>query len=115
MKPNPAIVWGDGCTISSAGALSFHVAEVTVHVRNVGGGDAGSFTVRLNNSATEIVDVLKAGEHATLVFTTWAGSEHIAVVDADFFIEESDESNNTVETFIAVPTLVPPPTCTPSG
>ena len=75
----------------------------------------GKFTVQLNNGATEIVDVLKAGARTTLVFTTWAGSEHIAVVDADFSIEESDETNNTVETFIAVPTLVPPPTCTPSG
>ena len=116
LKSNPAIVWGDGCIVSSGGAVTFHVVEATVHVRNVGSGDAGSFTVRLNNDATEIVDVLKAGAHTTLLFSTWASSEHIAMVDADFSIEESDESNNTVETFLLVPTLVPPaPTCKPSG
>ena len=116
MKSNPAIVWGDGCIVSSGAAFPFQVVEATVHVRNVGSGDAGSFAVRLNNAATEIVDVLKAGAHTTLLFSTRASSEHIAVVDADFSIEESDESNNTVETFIPVPTLVPPaPTCTPFG
>ena len=116
LQSNPDIVWGeDGCIGSSSAALSPHVVEATVHVRNVGNGDAGSFTVQLNNDATEIVDVLEAGVYTTLVFTTWAISEHVVVVDADFSIEESDESNNIVETFIPVPTIVPPPTCTPSG
>ena len=116
MKSNPANVLGDGCVVSSGAAVPFQVVEATVHVRNVGSGDAGSFTVRLNDDATEAVDVLKAGAHTTLLFSTRAGSEHIAVVDADFSIEESDEFNNTVETFIPVPALVlPAPTCTPSG
>ena len=115
LKSNPSIVWGDGCVVSISATLPFHVDEVTARVGNVGGGDAGSFTVQLNNAATETVDGLKAGAYTTVVFSTSARSEHIAVVDAGSSIDESDESNNTAETFIPVPTLVPPaPTCTPS-
>ena len=115
LKSNPSIVWGDGCVVSISATLPFHVGEVTARVGNVGGGDAGSFTVQLNNAATETVDGLKAGAYTTVVFSTNARSEHVAVVDAGSSIDESDESNNTAETFIPVPTLVPPaPTCTPS-
>ena len=56
LKSNPDIVYGDGCIASSSARLSPHVGEVTAHVRNVGGGDAGSFTVQLNNFNTETVD-----------------------------------------------------------
>ena len=115
LKSNPRIVWGDGCIVSSSANLPFHVGEITAHVRNVGGGDAGSFTVQLNNSATETVDGLKAGAYTTVVVSTSARSENVAVVDAGSSVDESDESNNTAETFISIPTLVPPaPTCTPS-
>ena len=115
LKSNPSIVWGDGCVVSSSSTVPFHVGEVTARVGNVGGGDAGSFTVQLNNAVTETVDGLKAGAYKTVVFSTSARSEHVAVVDADSSIDESDESNNTAETFIPVPTLVPPaPTCTPT-
>ena len=113
---NPNIVWGDGCIVSSSSSSHFLVSEFTVHVRNVGGGDAGSFTVRLNNADTITLDGLKAGEDATLVVPGAARSENLAVVDADLSVDESDESNNTSETFIPVPTLVPPaPTCTPES
>ena len=91
------------------------MGEVAVHIRNDGGGDAGGFTVQLNNSATETVDGLNAGAYTTVVFITSARRENVAVVDAGSSIDESDESNNTAETFIPVPTFVPPtPTCTPS-
>ena len=53
LKSNPGIVYGDGCIVSSSANLPFHVSEITAHVRNVGGGDAGSFTVQLNNFNTE--------------------------------------------------------------
>ena len=115
LKSNPRIEWGDGCIVSSSGTLPFHVGEVTARVSNVGGGDAGSFTVQLNDAVTEMVDGLRAGASATLVVSTSLRSENVAVVDAGSSIDESDESNNTAETFILVPTLVPPaPTCTPS-
>ena len=114
LKSNPRIVWGDGCIVSSSARLPPHVGEVTAHVRNVGGGDAGSFTVQLNNSATETVDGLKAGAYTTVVFSTSARSENVVVVDAGSSINESDESNNTAVTFIPVPTIAPLPTCTPS-
>ena len=116
LKPNPRIEWGDSCIFSSSSNLPFHVGEITAHVRNIGGGDAGSFTVRLNNAVTEMVDGLRAGASATLVVSTSLRSENVASVDADSSIDESDESNNTAETFIPVPTLVPPaPTCTPKS
>ena len=114
LKSNPGIVYGDGCIASSSANLPFHVSEITAHVRNVGGGDAGSFTVQLNNFTTETVDGLKAGASMTVVLSESARSENVAVVDAGSSIDESDESNNTAQTFIPVPTLVPPPTCTPS-
>ncbi len=116
LKPNPRIEWGDSCIFSSSSNLPFHVGEITAHVRNIGGGDAGSFTVRLNNAVTETVDGLKAGSNTTLVVSTRLRSENVAVVDAGSSIDESDESNNTAETFMPVPTLVPPaPTCTPKS
>ena len=107
MKSNPRIEWEDGCIVSSSASLPFHVSEITAHVRNVGDGDAGSFT-------TETVDGLKAGVSMTVVLSESARSENVAVVDAGSSIDESDESNSTAQTFIPVPTLVPPPTCTPS-
>jgi hypothetical protein len=115
LKRNPLLEWGDGCIVSSSARLSPHVGEVTAHVRNVGNGDAGGFTVQLNNAATETVDGLKAGSSVTLVFSTSARSENVAVVDAGSSIDESDESNNTAEAFIPVPTIVPLPTCTPES
>ena len=100
----------------SAGSarLPSHVGEVTALIRNVGGGDAGSFTVRLNNAATEMVDGLKAGTDTAAVFSTSARSENVAIVDAGSSINENDESNKTAEAFILVPTITPP-TCTPES
>ena len=118
LKRNPLLEWGDGCIVSSSARLSPHVGEVTAHVRNVGNGDAGGFTVQLNqlnNAAPETVDGLKAGSSVTLVFSTSARSENVAVVDAGSSIDESDESNNTAEAFIPVPTIAPLPTCTPES
>ena len=116
LKSNPSIEWGDGCIVSSSATLPFHVGEVTARVSNVGGGDAGSFTVQLNNAVTEMVNGLRAGASATLVVSTSLRSENVAVVDADSSIDESDESNNIAEIFMPVPTLVPPaPTCTPKS
>ena len=107
LKSNPGIVYGDGC-------IAYSSANLPLHVRSVGGGDAGSFTVQLNNFTRETVDGLKAGASMTVVLSESARSENVAVVDAGSSIDESDESNNTAQTFIPVPTLVPPPTCTPS-
>ena len=118
LKSNPLREWGDGCIVSSSARLSPHVQEVTAHVRNVGNGDAGSFTVQLNqlsNAAPQTVDGLKAGSSVTLVFSTNPRSEIVAVVDAGSSIDESDESNNTAEAFIPVPTIAPWPTCTPES
>ena len=114
LKSNPSIMWGDGCIVSSSANLPFHIGEITARVSNVGGGDAGSFTVQLNEAVTETVDGLRAGASATLVVSTSLRSENVAVVDAGSSIDESDESNNTAETFLPVPTIVPLPTCTPS-
>ena len=114
LKSNPSIMWGDGCIVSSSANLPFHIGEITARVSNVGGGDAGSFTVQLNEAVTETVDGLRAGASATLVVSTSLRSENVAVVDAGSSIDESDESNNIAETFLPVPTIVPLPTCTPS-
>ena len=114
LKSNPSIMWGDGCIVSSSANLPFHIGEITARVSNVGGGDAGSFTVQLNEAVTETVDGLRAGASATLVVSTSLRSENVAVVDAGSSIDESDESNNIAETFLPVPTIVPLATCTPS-
>ena len=113
LKSNPDVVWGDDCIDTSRGTFPLHVSEVTAHIRNVGSGDAGSFTVQLNDAATEAVDGLKAGASTTTVFSASVRSEHVAVVDAGSSISESDESNNTAQTFMLVPTIAPSPTCTP--
>lgn len=114
VKSSPDIEWGDDCVVPSGAGLPFHVGELTVRIGNVGGGDAGSFTVLLNNVITETVDGLRAGASAMIVVSTTLRSDNVAVVDADSSIDESDESNNSAETFILIPTLVPPaPTCTP--
>ena len=116
LKSNPDIEWGDGCILSSSAGLPFHVGELTARISNVGGGDAGSFTVQLNNNVTEPVDGLRAGASATMVVSTSLRSENVAVVDAGSSIDESNEYNNTAEIFMPVPTLVPPaPTCTPKS
>ena len=115
LKSNPSIAWDGSCTVSSSANLPFHIGEITAHFSNVGRGDAGSFTVQLNNAVTETVDGLKAGASATVVVSTSIRIENLAVVDAASSVDESDESNNTAESFLPVPTLVPPgPTCTPS-
>ena len=101
--------------VSSSARLPFHIGELTVRIGNVGGGDAGSFTVQLNNNVTEPVDGLRAGASATMVVSTSLRSENVAVVDAGSSIDEADESNNTAATIIPVPTIVPPPTCTPKS
>jgi len=116
LKPNPHIEWGDGCILSGSAGLPFHVGEIIARIGNAGGGDAGSFTVRLNDAVTEMVDGLDSGASATVVVSTSLRSENVAVVDASSTIDESDESNNTAKTFILVPTLVPiAPTCTPDA
>ena len=115
LKSNPDIEWGDGCILSSSASLPFHVGELTARISNVGGGDAGSFTVQLNNNVTEPVDGLRAGASATMVVSTSLRSENVAVVDAGSSIDEEDESNNTAATIIPVPTIAPPPTCTPKS
>ena len=116
LKSNPHIEWGEGCIASSSSTLPFHVSEITAHVRNVGEGDAGSFTVQLNNAVAETVDGLKAGASTTVVLSERVRSENVAVVDAGSSIDESDESNNTAQTFMPVPTVAPPaPTCTPNS
>ena len=111
LKSNPEIEWGDGCILSSSSGLPYHIGEITARIRNVGGGDAGSFTVQVNNAVVETVDGLKAGASTTLVVSTSAWSVYVAVVDPDSSIDELDESNNTAQTLLPVPTLWPPPTC----
>ena len=68
LKSNPEIEWGDGCIIPSSSTSPWHVAEITAHVRNVGGKHAGSFVVQVNNAETETVDGLEAGAYIAVVF-----------------------------------------------
>ena len=70
----------------------------------------------MNNAETEMVDGLEAGAYTAAMFSMGPRSNHVAVVDAGSFTDESDESNNTAETFMEIPALFPPgPTCTPQS
>ena len=86
---------------------------VVAEVRNAGEGDAEASVIELNGTARENVQGLRAGESTTVVFGGWTNANEV-VVDADSAIEESNESNNAAEAWIGIPTLVPPPPCTPT-
>ena len=92
-------------------------ARISVTVRNIGAKDSGAFVVRFEDdrlqSYDETVSGLPVGGSTVVVFTTWRSNLRL-IVDAENEVDESDESNNIVDFFFPIPTLVPPPTCTPT-
>jgi hypothetical protein len=89
--------------------LEYRPAATTVCVRNQGEGDAGAFDVTAGD-VTWAVEGLAAGEE---ICVSEIGAFSAAVVDINRQVDETDETNNTVD--IYVPTLTPPPLCTPAS
>lgn len=88
--------------------LEYRPAATTVCVRNQGEGDAGAFDVTAGD-VTWTVEGLAAGGEVCL---SEIGAFAAAVVDINRQVDEVDEKNNSVD--IHIPTLTPPPLCTPT-
>jgi hypothetical protein len=89
--------------------LEYRPAATTVCVRNQGEGDAGAFDVTAGD-VTWAVEGLAAGEE---ICVSEIGAFSAAVVDINRQVDEADETNNSVDIYI--PTLTPPPLCTPTS
>jgi hypothetical protein len=89
--------------------------EWTVCVANQGEADAGRFVVeaQVANGPMQQWEVLAlaAGEETCLTAEAPGGGD--VVIDPEEAIAESDETNNAEH--IILPTLTPPPLCTPSA
>ena len=100
---------GGGCYLPPA------VLGVRVTVANLGAANAGGFVVWLDGAEQRLDQGLAAGTSANLWFT---GHDQFtttkAIVDYWNEVAESDESNNTREEWLAVPTLPAPCTATPT-
>ena len=85
---------------------------VRIQIANNGQAAASGFQVRVNN-AVQQVDGLGIGQTATLFFTG-AGNPVDAMADSASAIAESDESNNTRNEMVPIPTAPTPCTPTPT-
>jgi len=83
-----------------------------VTVANTGSVAAGAFVVSLNTTFTQNVSGLAAGASTTLLFNTLTGNS-TAVADSTNVIAENNESNNSLQAFIPVPSQAA--TCTPTN
>ncbi len=84
-----------------------------VIITNTGPADAGSFMVEVNGVWQAVPEGLSAGQSLELWFDGKAypqpWSEMTVIVDPAHQVAESDETNNTVTSFVA--TLTPPLPC----
>ena len=87
---------------------------VRVEIANVGNADAGPFAVEVNGEQQSVNAGLAQGESLSLWFAGYVSGENTAIVDSKFQVVESDEENNVLTAFIAVPTLPLPCTPTPA-
>jgi hypothetical protein len=94
--------------------LEYAPLEWTVCVANVGEADTDRFVVeaQVSEGLTQQWEVLglAAGEETCLAADAPGGGD--VMVDSEDAVPESDEMNNTEH--IILPTLTPPPLCTPT-
>lgn len=101
-------------TSTYAGAACLNNPYIAVVVSNIGAGNAGAFSVSLNTTVQAVAS-LAAGQQITLSFplNSVIGASNIATADSTAVISESNESNNSLSAYLAVPGAGP--TCTPSA
>ncbi len=87
---------------------------VRVEIANVGNADAGPFAVEVNGEQQSVDAGLPQGDSLSLWFIGYVFGENTAIADAKFQVAESDEENNILAAFTAVPTLPLPCTPTPT-
>ena len=87
---------------------------VRVVVANGGNADAGPFAVEVNGEQQSVDAGLAQGDSLSLWFAGYLFGENTAIADAKLQVTESDEENNALTDFLAVPTLPLPCTPTPA-
>jgi hypothetical protein len=81
--------------------------EISVRVKNVGSGDAGSFFVTINGQTTSLANLPAHSEaFATVQFSSGPVAYVEAEVDPTHAVDEDDETNNTFSII-----FTPPPAC----
>ncbi|MCH8065408.1 MAG: hypothetical protein IIC90_06230 [Chloroflexi bacterium] len=97
---------GGGCDLAST------PLGIRVFVGNFGTADAGPFAVEVNGVQQSVDAGLALGDRVSLWFSGYLFGENTAIADAKLQVTESDEENNALTAFLAVPTLPLP--CTPT-
>lgn len=87
---------------------------VRVEIANVGNADAGPFAVEVNGEQQSVDAGLAQDDSLSIWFTGFLFAENAALADAKLQVTESDEGNNALTAFPAVPTLPLPCTPTPA-
>jgi hypothetical protein len=103
-----------GITLRTGHSCNYTSTQLGVRVwfHNIGGVGAGPFVVEVNAAQQPVPSGLSAGAAETLWFPGYVRfADNVAIVDATFQVQESDEHNNRRAEWLPVPTL--PPTCTP--
>ena len=81
-------------------------------IQNAGGTASGPFTFEVNGSQTAFPTGLEPGQ----AFSTWlsgfVGVETEVIVDLADQVDESNEDNNNIFSFLPIPPVAPP--CTPT-
>jgi len=113
------VVIGMSITLETGGDCNYTSTQLGVRVvfGNVGSADAGSFVVDVNGAQQTVAAGLPQGETGSLWFSgyVFGPEENVAVVDATFQVEESNEDNNTLAQIVPIPTLPQPCTPTPTA
>ena len=113
------VVIGMSVTLETGGDCNFSSTQLGVRVvlGNVGSAAAGLFVVDVNGSQQTVQVGLAQGETSSLWFSgyVFGPEENVAVVDATFQVEESNEDNNTLAQIVPIPTLPSPCTPTPTA
>ena len=113
------VVIGMSITLETGGACDYTSTQLGVRVffGNVGSADAGSFVVEVNGAQQTVAMGLAQGGSDSLWFSGYifGPEENVAVVDATFQVEESNEDNNTLAQIVPIPTLPQPCTPTPTA
>jgi hypothetical protein len=96
-----------GCLTGMPGRLALHLC-----IKNQGGAAAGPFDIDVNDEFFNRVDGIEFGSIVcALGRYTWPHDTH-AILDTRQEVIEGDEANNEWTRLVAIPTL--PPRCTPT-
>ncbi|MEZ4867554.1 MAG: C13 family peptidase [Caldilineaceae bacterium] len=113
--PKPDLIVNNmNIQLATGGSCNFTTTQLGIHVtvQNIGNANAGAFVVEVNGIRQTVNGGLAQGAIVTLWFAGYSGNNNSAIVDITGLVAESNESNNTLDQFLPLPTL--PPTCTPT-